>query len=592
MNRSNKAKVLALIALAVIGVLTACVGGPTRERVEISIIYAPEFKEINPGQADLMPRIIADFNAAYAEGKNPLTGQALAEGDKMIVVSGRDGSSGTVMQGIVNAALGFNNQNTERPVIFIPSVSHWLALANLQSGRQLFDLANTRASAYAPVVMAIWESRLQAIKDTLGVEEVGWEELIQVLNAPNGWRDFGLTNARPSVYYGHTDPYISSTALSTLISEFYAAAQANGIDITQPLTLNTVRNPEVQDGVRQIEQLIRHYSQRTTEFKNYISQGPDYLDFVALEENDLLFINQGKTPYQPPERLVALYPKEGTFWHEHPMGILNADWVTTEQREAARIFTEYLLTERVQRMFMEAGFRPANPAVPLAYPFVPENGVTLEGPTRILDVPAPEVIAEIQQSWAYVKKQADVLLVVDISGSMQEDDKIGQARQAAQAFIEAIGTENRVGMMVFSDDVRVVVPMGQLETNKTNLLAAVSRLRTEGGTSLYWALSQAIDLMNDNPDTDRIRAIVLLSDGRDNSNQDTNRQNDVTLNEVTAQIVASREARNPIIVIPVAYGRDADTQALNAIARASATQVTAGDPGNILNVLNIISSYF
>ena len=73
--------------------------------------------------------------------------------------------------------------------------------------------------------------------------------------------------------------------------------------------------------MRQIECLIKHYSSRTTEFKEYIAQGPNYLDFVALEENDLIYINQGKTAYKPPEKLVALYPKEGTFWHEHPFAI-------------------------------------------------------------------------------------------------------------------------------------------------------------------------------------------------------------------------------------------------------------------------------
>ena len=53
-------------------------------------------------------------------------------------------------------------------MIFEPSVSHWLALANYQSGRQLFDLADTQATALAPVVMAIWESRLKAIQHTIG----------------------------------------------------------------------------------------------------------------------------------------------------------------------------------------------------------------------------------------------------------------------------------------------------------------------------------------------------------------------------------------------------------------------------------------
>jgi Ca-activated chloride channel family protein len=85
--------------------------------------------------------------------------------------------------------------------------------------------------------------------------------------------------------------------------------------------------------VREIKELIRHCSRRTTEFKEYIAQGSDYLDFVALEEKDLIFINEGKTEFQPPERLVALYPKEGTFWHEHPFGIVNVDWVKPRNRQ-------------------------------------------------------------------------------------------------------------------------------------------------------------------------------------------------------------------------------------------------------------------
>ncbi len=79
-------------------------------------------------------------------------------------------------------------------------------------------LADTESTALAPVVMAIWESRLNAIRETVGYDNVGWEELLQVLNSPNGWQDFGLPDARTQVYYGHTDPYVSSTALSNSTS--------------------------------------------------------------------------------------------------------------------------------------------------------------------------------------------------------------------------------------------------------------------------------------------------------------------------------------------------------------------------------------
>src|SRR5690606_19766868 len=114
--------------------------------------------------------------------------------------------------------------------------------------------------------------------------EIGWADLLDVLNSPNGWQDYGIPDGRRTVYYGHTDPFISSTALSTLIAEFYAAARADGFT-ERRLGLAQVNDPDIQQGVRNIEELIRHYSSRTTEFIQYIARGPEYLDFVALEEN-------------------------------------------------------------------------------------------------------------------------------------------------------------------------------------------------------------------------------------------------------------------------------------------------------------------
>lgn len=577
---------LLLLLLVLVLALAACDGGGQSAQssgrpgnaIDISIIYAPE--------SDLyMQQVMADFNRVSAEGRNPATGQPWAQGERPIWVTGKSGSSGTVMQGIVNALIAPNNQNVERPTIFEPSVSHWLALANYQSGRELFNLADARATALAPVVMAIWESRLNAIRQTVGHDDIGWEELLGVLHSENGWQDYGLPNARRAVYYGHTDPNVSSTGLSTLISEFYASARDNGFT-GRRLTADQVRDETVQQGVRDIEELIRHYSTRTTEFKEYIAQGPEYLDFVALEENDLIYINRGLTEYRPPERLVALYPKEGTFWHEHPMGIVNADWVTDEQAAAARVFVDYVLTEPVQQAIMAQGFRPANPDVELGFPFVEENGVDPSQPRAVLDVPAPDVIAAIQQSWAFVKKQADIVLLIDTSGSMQSEDKIGQAMQAADAFLSATESNNRIGLTTFSDLVEERVPLGNAEAVTEQMHSHIRSLRANGGTELYMALRDVVTEMSKDDENNRIRAVVVLSDGADTGDEG------VTLQDAVRAIEASRNSLNPVLVIPVAYGSDADINALNALARASATRVQSGDPDSILRVLQIISSYF
>ncbi|MCA0457038.1 MAG: VWA domain-containing protein [Chloroflexi bacterium] len=590
----HKKRLLALLSMLILGVLTACDtgGGSTTpgaqnsgnkpaNAVEVSIIYAPE-------SALYMPRMIQAFNDLSAQGKNPVTGGNYANGAKPIWMvdptNGAGGSSGTVMQGIINAIIAPNNQNVAKPVIFSPSVSHWLALANERSGRQLFDLANSQPTANAPVVMAIWESRLQAIRDKVGYEDIGWEELLQVLNSENGWCDYGIPDCRRTVFYGHTDPRISSTGLSTLISEFYAAARANGFT-GRILSDDQVDDEAVQEGVRNIETLIRHYSSRTTEFKEYIAQGPQFLDFVALEENDLIFINEGKTQYKPPEKLVALYPKEGTFWHEHPFGIVNADWVTQEQKDAAAIFTQYVLLPAQQEMIMAEGFRPVNQDVQLAFPFVAENGVTVEGPKTVLDVPSADVIVAIQQSWSVVKKQADITLIIDTSGSMNDEDKIGQAKAAAQRFIAEMDPNNRVSLVTFSDNIIEQVRLGTLETVKTELTEDINRLRADGGTALFDAMASVLEEVNTDTASERIRAVVVLSDGADTASS-------TELNQVLRAIEASRSDLNPVIVIMVAYGSNADIDTLSGIARASSTTVQSGDPNNITRVLEIISSYF
>ena len=570
--------------------------------VEIEMVYAPESELYLDGEVyDAINR----FNQAYIDGNNPLTGEPLADGEQAICVRGKPGSSGQIAQGIINAFIAPNNANVVKPTLFSPSVSHWLALVNYQSGRQVFDLADSPPTALAPVVMAIWESRLQAIQEKEGTEDVGWEELLNVLNSPNGWADYNIPGNRTTVYYGHTDPFISSTALSTLIAEFYASARQNSDDPNfRRLTLEQVNDPDVQQGVRNIEELIRHYSSRTTEFKEYIAQGPSYLDFVALEENDLIFINQGKTSYQPPETLVALYPKEGTFWHEHPYAIPEADWVTDEQRAAAKVFTEYVRGEEVQRKVLESGFRPVNPGVPVDYPISSELGVDPNQPSTVLEVPDPEVVAQVQSSWQFVKKQADVLLVMDTSGSMQ-GDKIEQAKTAAAAFLDGMPAQNRVGLVIFDSQPRVydfntssfiyidpnsmesVEALVSFEGGQNNIRDQVTALEVGGDTSLYDAIEQSIKLLTASRDTedDRIQSIVVLSDGQDTSSLSS-------LQEVVEVINTSKEDRNPVIVIPVAYGGDADINALNNIARSSATRVQSGDPENIQQVLEIISSYF
>lgn len=575
------------------------------DAVDVFILYSPESQQY-------MPRIIEAFNRLSAEGKDPLTGQARASGQAPIYVHGQqptNGSSGSAAQGLINALTAPNNASVYHPTIFQPSVSHWLTLVNYQSGREVFNLAESQATALTPVIIAMWESRVQAIQNKIGKTDIGWADLLDVLQSENGWSDYGIDAGRRAVYYGHANPTISSTGLSTAISTYYACARTNGFS-DRRLSLAAVNDAATQNCVREIEQLVRHYSDRTEDFLEYIGRGPEYLDMLALEETDIICLNRGarqgdQVCNRPQERLVAIYPEEGTFWHEHPFGIVNADWVTTEQRDAARVFTQFVLTEDMQRLIMAEGYRPANPNVPLEFPFVAENGVDPQKPSAVLDVPSPEAILEIQGNWDIVKKRADVMVLVDVSGSMAEEDRLENAREGLIRFLDQLDPSTGVGLMSFSDTVQVWVPLNTYEQNRSALRLYIRCandsnyseptsplngrcLQPTGSTSLYTALRTAIDVLDIQSQPDRIRAVLLLSDGQDTCEGD----GCSSVDDVINKIQRTRSSTNPVIVIPIAYGEGADVRTLEAIARAAATQVQSGNPDEIDALLQLLASYF
>ena len=105
--------------------------------VEVTLIYAPE-------EERYITEAITNFNRISARGIDPVSGKAVAGGERPIGVTGKSGSSGTVTQGIINAVVAPNNSNVEKPVIFSPSVRHWLALVNYQTGRPIFDVDGDR----------------------------------------------------------------------------------------------------------------------------------------------------------------------------------------------------------------------------------------------------------------------------------------------------------------------------------------------------------------------------------------------------------------------------------------------------------------
>ncbi|MGH9134161.1 MAG: VWA domain-containing protein, partial [Ilumatobacteraceae bacterium] len=316
-------------------------------------------------------------------------------------------------------------------------------------------------------------------------------------------------------------------------------------------------------------------------------------------------LSPGETPREPRVPLVAIYPSEGTLYSDNPFIILDTEWVTPEQKVAAQAFEEYVQRPENQAKVLEFGFRPNNPSVPLADPVSTANGVDPSQPRAELEVPSPEVLVRVLDSWAEQRKEARVLLVLDISGSMGDpatDDrtKLDLAQEAAVSALDQFKDTDEVGLWVFSTDLggadpnyREVVPVAPIGDNRGQLEQQILAQFPTNGTPLYDVTSKAYAAMLDAYDPAKINAIVFLTDGV-NDDGDI-RDDDEAFDALVDQLRSGSEGASsrPVRVFTISYGDGADVVTLRTIAQATAAaHYDASNPATIQQVFTAVISNF
>jgi Ca-activated chloride channel family protein len=361
-----------------------------------------------------------------------------------------------------------------------------------------------------------------------------------------------------------------------LLAEVYA-----GSGKTKNLTVADVNSPDVRHYVEAIEKSVVHYGESTGFFgKKMFAHGPEFLSAAVLYEN--LVIESYDPKYQLPFPIVAIYPQEGTFWSDHPIGIVEREWVTAEHRQAAKIYMDYLLAKPQQEKAISFGFRPADNSIPLAAPIDEAHGVSPTEPMTLLEVPPAYIIREILTLWNERKKHTDVALVLDISGSMK-GDKMNNAKEGAAKFLATLGDADSFSLLTFNNKLSWLAKQLPLKTERQLIAEKIKGLFAGGNTSLYDAVMTAHQYLQKNPQTDKIAAIVVLSDGQDTSSQ-------IKLEELLKQIQLTETTS--ILVFPVGYGEDADKAVLENIAKATKTKVYQGNIQDIEKMFLDISTFF
>src|SRR5215469_3023158 len=470
-------------------------------------------------------------------------------------------------------------EGRRQPHIVSPASAAFIKLGNAQSqsrfGKDL--IASTDNLVLSPVVIAMWKPMAEALG--WGKKPIGWSDILTLARSQKGWAAYGYPQWG-SFKFGHTHPQFSNSGLISLFAEVYAASGK-----TAGLTTADLTKPHIAEFLAGIEKSVVHYGSSTGFFgRQMFSSGPQYLSAAVLYENMVIeSYSQNNLPFP----VVAIYPKEGTFWSDHPIGIVEREWVTPEHREAAKLYIQYLLQKPQQEKAIGYGFRPGSVDVPLGAPIDEARGVDPKEPKTTLEVPSPTVIDAILSLWQQKKKAANVVLVMDTSGSMNDDHKIQNAREGARQLVALLSDGDRLSLLPFNNKITWASQNVPLQTGRDELSRTIDTLFAQGGTALYDSIDTAYQyLLTQNPggESDSILSVVVLTDGEDTESK-------MHLNELMDHVRFDGEAHK-IHVFTIAYGKDARKDILGQISQATQAKSYDGTPENIVDVFKDISTFF
>jgi Ca-activated chloride channel family protein len=475
------------------------------------------------------------------------------------------------------------------PTIISPGTIAWVNEAgvlwqDLHPGQSLVT-SDCPPLAYGPIGFGLWQRMAEAMgwPDT----PIGWQEIVELAADPEGWARYGHPEWG-QFKFGHTDPSSSNTGLTAMTSFVYAT-----LGQTEGLTPALVRSPEVIEAVETLELNTFHYGSSTRSLNvSTATRGKAYLHAVASSENSILATNFFQRELMD-EPLVFIFPKEGAFWSENPFCVVNAPWVSPEQREAAEVYRRYLMSEEAQKRTVEGWLRP----VDLAHmpETLPEEWQYTDRSVTIADIPPLETdtsgdtTAAVQDIFFQAKKRATIIIVLDRSQSMAEGQKLPAAIEGTIGFLqaEALHKEDEVQLFIFNDTVTSLQPLSPAGAVGETLSQQLSGIWPEGNTALYDAVCQAKDAAEAARTEDvfaeeeRLYGIILLSDGEDTNSQRTQ-------DEMLTNCVPRRESADVVKLYTVAYGEDADQSLLERIANRTNGKTYTADASTIHEVLQEI----
>jgi len=342
--------------------------------------------------------------------------------------------------------------------------------------------------------------------------------------------------AKNQLQMGYTNPLASSTGLNFLISTLQA------IDGSNPLSYRAV------SGFESFQDNIPVVAYTTLQMRESARSG--ILEGFILEYQT--YINT------PDIRSYEFIP----FGVRHDSPIYAIGEISPEKMKILSEFIDFTQREKYQKLANEYGFNGLDQ-------YQPESGPV-----------SGDVIIQAQKIWKEEKDPMPIcaIFVADVSGSM-EGEPLNKLKRSLMEGQKYIGNDNLVGLISYSDDVHIDLPISKFELKNRSLFSgAVHDLQTGGSTATFDGIAVALDMLQKEKEKDpnlKLR-IFVLSDG------ETNRGH--SLNEIRGIV---EESGIPIYTI----GYNADIEALREISRINeAASINADTDDVVYELRNLFNA--
>ena len=492
--------------------------------------------ELANSRVDELPDI--DTNEITVQPNTILYAEIFATSEKC--GQGRDGW-------INEMAKKFNNAGYEvkgEPVsVMIRSVASGLGMDYISTGKYVPD-GYTPSNDFWSKMLIADGVQIETVSDRLVDNTAGillskdtHKRLVEKYGSIN-LKTIVEATANGEFAMGYTNPYASATGLNFLISTLQT------YNVQDPLSSDAV------EGFQSFQSNVPFVAYTTLQMRDAAETGT--LDGFVMEYQT--YINDSE--------LVRKY--EFTpfgFLHTNPLYTTSETEET--KKEILRQFAQFCQTEENQKLAKEYGFN-----VDLNYTVEQRE---VDGTTLL----------NAQELWKKEKDSGKPILAVfvaDVSGSM-DGEPLNSLKTSLINGMQYINTTNYVGLVSYSDEVVINVPVGQFNLNQQSAFkGAVESLSASGGTATFDGIIVATDMLlaakEQYPDAKLM--MFVLSDG------ETNRG--YSLKDIQEPI----DALNiPIYTI----GYNADIPALESISAINeAASITADSDDVVYKLKNLFNS--